>query len=118
MILCNLALELERLLPVEETEATVDACLKAVPGDFLDAERNIILENVAPVSSRVDSFEGRLLNPGHAIAAMWFLMYIGLRRGDWALIDKAVGIVLATLEYAWDREFGSINNFRKNWRSR
>jgi N-acylglucosamine 2-epimerase len=111
MILCNLALELERLLPAEEIEATVDACVKAVPGDFLDAERNIILENVAPDGGRVDSFEGRLLNPGHAIEAMWFLMDIGIRRGDRALIDRAVGVVLSTLEYAWDREYGGIYYF-------
>ncbi|MGB7538819.1 MAG: AGE family epimerase/isomerase [Anaerolineales bacterium] len=111
MILCNLTLELERLLPAQETEATIDLCVKAVPGDFLDPEKNIILENIAPDGSRVDSFEGRLLNPGHAIEAMWFLMDIGLRRGDRALIDKAVGIVLATLEYAWDREYGGIYYF-------
>jgi N-acylglucosamine 2-epimerase len=111
MILCNLALELERLLPPEETEATIDACLKAVPGDFLDPEKNIVLENVAPGGGRVDSFEGRLINPGHAIEAMWFLMDIGIRRGDRALIERAVGITLSTLEYAWDREYGGLFYF-------
>jgi len=111
MILCNLALELERLLPPEETEATIDACLKAVPGDFLDPERNIILENIAPDGGRVDSFEGRLLNPGHAIEAMWFLMDIGIRRGDRALIGKAVDLTLTTLEYAWDRDYDGLYYF-------
>ncbi len=111
MILCNLALELEPLLPPEETEAVIDECVKAVPGQFLDPEKNIILENIAPDGSRVDSFEGRLLNPGHAIEAMWFLMDIGIRRGDRALIEKAAGIVLATLEYAWDGENGGLYYF-------
>jgi len=111
MILCNLALELEHLLPPEETEATIEACVKAVPGDFLDPQRNLILENIAPDGSRVDSFEGRLLNPGHAIEAMWFLMDIGIRRGDRALIEKAVGVTLSTLEFAWDRELGGLFYF-------
>jgi N-acylglucosamine 2-epimerase len=111
MILCNLTLELEHLLPPAETEAAIDECVKSVPGDFLDAERNLILENVAPDGSRMDSFEGRLLNPGHAIEAMWFLMDIGIRRGDRALIDEAVGVVLSTLEHAWDREYGGIYYF-------
>ncbi len=111
MILCNLALELEHLLPPEETEAAIDECVKAVPGEFLDPEQNIVLENIAPDGSRVDSFEGRLLNPGHAIEAMWFLMDIGIRRGDRALIEKAAGIVLATLEYAWDRDHGGLYYF-------
>ncbi len=111
MILCNLALELERLLPPEETEATIDECVTAVPGRFLDPQRNIILENIAPDGSRVNSFEGRLLNPGHAIEAMWFLMDIGIRRGDRALIEKAVGVVLSTLEFAWDNEYGGLFYF-------
>jgi N-acylglucosamine 2-epimerase len=111
MILCNLALELEQLLRPEETEATIDKCIKAIPGDFLDPELNIILENIAPDGSRVDSFEGRLLNPGHAIEAMWFLMDIGIRRGDRALIEKAVDLTLSTLEYAWDRDYGGLYYF-------
>jgi N-acylglucosamine 2-epimerase len=111
MILCNLALELEHLLPPAETEAAVEACVKAVPGPFLDPEKNIILENIAPDGSRVDSFEGRLLNPGHAVEAMWFLMDIGIRRGDRALVEKAVGVVLSTLEYAWDRGHGGLFYF-------
>jgi N-acylglucosamine 2-epimerase len=111
MILCNLTLELEHLLPKEETEAAMNACLNAVPGDFLDPERNLILENVAPDGSRVDSFEGRLLNPGHAIEAMWFLMDIGARRGDRALIEQAAAITLSTLDFAWDREYGGVYYF-------
>jgi N-acylglucosamine 2-epimerase len=111
MILCNLTLELEPLLAPAETEAAIDACLAVVPGDFLDRDRNLILENVAPDGSRVDSFDGRLLNPGHAIEAMWFLMDIGIRRGDGGLIERAAGIVLATLEYAWDREYGGLFYF-------
>jgi N-acylglucosamine 2-epimerase len=111
MILCNLVLELEHLLPAEETETAIDACLKAVPGGFLDPERNLILENVAPDGSRVDSFEGRLLNPGHAIEAMGFLMDIGVRRGDRALIEQAVDLTLSTLEFAWDRGHGGLYYF-------
>jgi N-acylglucosamine 2-epimerase len=111
MILSNLVLEIEHLLPPAEAEARIDECLREVPGDFLDPERNLILENVAPGGGRVDSFDGRLLNPGHAIEAMGFLMDLGVRRGDRVLIDRAVGIVLATLEFAWDEKFGGLFYF-------
>ncbi len=111
MILCNLTLELEALLPRAEVEGAMDACVKAVMSDFLDAGRNQIVENIAPDGQRVDSFEGRLLNPGHAIEAMWFIMDIGQRRGDQRLIDQAVAVTLATLERSWDTEHGGIFYF-------
>jgi N-acylglucosamine 2-epimerase len=58
-----------------------------------------------------DSFEGRLLNPGHAIEGMWFMMDLAHRRGDEKLIRKAVDIALNTLEYGWDKKNGGILYF-------
>lgn len=50
----------------------------------------------------VDCFEGRLLNPGHAIEAMWFIMDLGKRLKKPEIIEKANSIMLKTLEYGWD----------------
>jgi N-acylglucosamine 2-epimerase len=111
MILCNLTLELEHLLPPAEVDATIDGCVNAVMADFLDSEHNRVVENVSPDGKFVDSFEGRLLNPGHAIEAMSFIMDIARRRNDQALIEKAVDIVLATLELGWDSEYGGVFYF-------
>jgi N-acylglucosamine 2-epimerase len=111
MILCNLALEMEPLLEPTEVEAATEACVQEVMGRFVDPERNILLENVAPDGGLVDSFEGRLLNPGHAIEAMWFIMDIAKRRDDQGLIDRAVELTLSMLEAGWDREFGGIFYF-------
>ena len=111
MILCNLTLELAHLLPPAEIEAAADACVQAVMGEFLDPVSNLVVENVAADGQRVDSFEGRLLNHGHAIEAMWFIMDIAQRRGDRTLIDKAVDVTLATLESGWDQEFGGVFYF-------
>jgi N-acylglucosamine 2-epimerase len=71
----------------------------------------MILENVTPEGHFSDSFEGRLLNPGHAIEAMWFMMDIGEQRGDQALITKAKDITLHTIEYAWDKKYGGLLYF-------
>jgi N-acylglucosamine 2-epimerase len=111
MILCNLTLELAHLLPHAEIEATADACVQAVMSEFLDPVSNLVVENIAPDGRRVDSFEGRLLNPGHAIEAMWFIMDIAQRRGDRTSIEKAVDVTLATLESGWDEEFGGVFYF-------
>jgi N-acylglucosamine 2-epimerase len=46
----------------------------------------------------VDTFEGRLLNPGHSIEAMWFLMDLSQRfEGSEATVIKAKDILLRTL---------------------
>ena len=111
MILCNLSLEIEHLLDPAVVTANIDACLHEVMNVFYDTKSGLILENVTPDGQFSDSFEGRLLNPGHAIEAMWFVMDLAEKRGDKALIQRAKDITLHTLEYAWDKEFGGILYF-------
>ena len=59
----------------------------------------------------MDCFEGRLINPGHGIEAMWFIMDIAKRRKDKTLIDKAADVVLHTLKFGWDEKYGGIFYF-------
>jgi N-acylglucosamine 2-epimerase len=111
MILCNLSLEIEHLLSKELVEDTIDNCLHEVLQVFYNQESGLILENVKPDGSFSDSFEGRLLNPGHAIEAMWFIMDLSVRLKRPELAQKAVEIMLRTIEYGWDKEFGGIFYF-------
>lgn len=111
MILCNLSLELKPLLAAAAVEATIDECIKEVMDNFYDERSGLILENILPDGSLSDSFEGRLLNPGHAIEAMWFIMDLGQQRNDQQLIEKAVNRTLEMLRYGWDKEHGGIFYF-------
>jgi N-acylglucosamine 2-epimerase len=111
MILCNLALELEHIIGTDKVNSFIPEVVHEVMEVFYHAETGLILENVYADGSFCNSFEGRLLNPGHAIEAMWFIMDLGKRNNDVALIDKACKIMLHTLEYAWDKEYGGIYYF-------
>lgn len=111
MILCNLSLEIEHLLPQQLVDETIEKVLHEVMEVFYQPDSGLILENVKPDGSFSDSFEGRLLNPGHAIEAMWFMMDLSVRMQKPELAEKAVEIVLRTLEYGWDKEFGGIYYF-------
>ncbi|SOD92131.1 AGE family epimerase/isomerase [Spirosoma fluviale] len=111
MILCNLSLEIEHLLDQTLVDQTIDECIHEVMDVFYDPDLGLIRENVTPEGKFSDSYEGRLLNPGHAIEAMWFIMDLATRRNDHALLDKAVRITLNTLEYAWDSQFGGLFYF-------
>ena len=111
MILCNLSLEIEHLLSKELVEDTIENCLHEVLEVFYNQETGLIFENVKPDGSFSDSFEGRLLNPGHSIEAMWFIMDLSVRLKRPELAQQAVEIMLRTIEYGWDKEFGGIFYF-------
>jgi len=111
MILANLSLEMAGLLPEEQLDTILDRTIQEVMTDFLDLERQLLYENVAPDGSHVDCFDGRLINPGHGIEAMWFMMDIAQRRNNTQLIDQAIDVVLNILQFGWDREYGGIYYF-------
>ena len=113
MIICNMALEIEDILEDKSVlEQTIDTCLHEVFDVFYQPELGCMLENVSSVDgSPVDCFEGREINPGHDLEALWFMMNLGVRRGDKALIEKCVEIALRVIELGWDKEFGGIYYF-------
>ncbi len=111
MILANLTLELEHLIDSHRLEETLDVCVEELFGLFLDAERDLLHENVAPDGEKLDCFDGRLINPGHGLEATWFLMDIGERRGDQDLIRRSLDVALSTLEFGWDEEHAGIFYF-------
>lgn len=111
MILANLTLEMAPLLDATQLDRVLDQTVQEVMTDFLDAKRGLLYESVAPDGAHIDCFEGRLINPGHGIEAMWFLMDIGQRRNDSALIQQAVDVVLNILDFSWDKDYGGLFYF-------
>lgn len=111
MILCNLSLELEDILGKERVDSFIPTVLHEVMDVFYRPELGLIVENVNQDGSLSDTFEGRLMNPGHAIEAMWFIMDLGKRMNDVALIEKAKNIMLKTIEHAWDKQYGGLFYF-------
>lgn len=113
MIICNMALEIEDILEDKSVlEQTIDTCLHEVFDVFYKPELGCMLENVSSVDGApVDCFEGREINPGHDLEALWFMMNLGVRRDDKTLIEKCVEISLNVIERGWDKEFGGIYYF-------
>lgn len=112
MILSNLALEIEHLLDEEFLLKMLDEVINEVMNIFLRPELGgIVVENVNTDGSLSDTFDGRLINPGHAIEAMWFMMDLGVRLDRPELIKKAVDTTIVMLEYGWDKEYGGVYYF-------
>ena len=111
MILANLSLEMDWLLADNELETVLDRTVKEIMGDFLDRDQGLMYEYVTPNGSHLDCFDGRLINPGHGIEAMWFVMDIASRRNDKDSIDLAVDTMLNILNFGWDEQYGGIYYF-------
>lgn len=111
MILSNLILVMEEFLGKEYVYDFVKLCIKDIFENFYDPDSGFIRENINADGTFSDTFEGRLINPGHGIEAMWFAMDIAEKYNDSQLAEKAAEITIEILEKAWDKEFGGIFYF-------
>lgn len=112
MILCNLALEIEHLIEPSVLNNLIEECIVTVMEEFYRPELGgIIVENINLDGSLSDTFEGREMNPGHAIEAMWFILDLSKRLNRPELAEKAVKITTTMIEYGWDKEHGGIFYF-------
>jgi len=119
MILANLSLEMDWLLADTQLEQVLAKTVSEVMGTFLDPEQGLMYEHVASDGSHVDCYEGRLINPGHGIEAMWFMMAIAQKTNqrtsqgqqDAQLIHQATEVVLNILDFAWDEQYGGLYYF-------
>jgi N-acylglucosamine 2-epimerase len=80
---------------------------------FVKPDLRAVLEMVGPAGEVYDDhFDGRLLNPGHAIEAAWFILEEANHRQDESL--KKLGCDMLDWMWArgWDHEFGGLFYFR------
>lgn len=75
------------------------------------ASEKTVYELVTPDGAPIDTLEGRLLNPGHAIEAGWFLQHWAQYFGREDLSKTAIDMVRWSYERGWDHEYGGIYYF-------
>ncbi len=109
MILANLSLEMDWLLADDQLDAVLNTTVREVMEDFLHG--GLMYEHVGPKGKLVDCYEGRLINPGHGIEAMWFMMAIAERQNNTALSNRATDVMLNILKFAWDEQYGGLFYF-------
>jgi N-acylglucosamine 2-epimerase len=78
---------------------------------FCKPDLRVVMEQVGPNGEVYDHFDGRLLNPGHAIEASWFVLREARRRGDSGLARTAIDMLDWMWERGWDREHGGLLYF-------
>lgn len=109
MIILNLINELVE--PGETTYAETEKWCVERMKLHIKPELKMVLEFVGEDGSLLDSPEGRLLNPGHAIEAGWFLLEYAMKNNDAALQKLGIDMMDWSFETGWDSEFDGILYF-------
>ena len=96
----------------ETCTAWVDRAVETIGRVFWKPELNALLETAAPDGSVIDHFDGRLLNPGHAIECAWFILHEAKARGgDGRLLRLGLDILDSMWARGWDPEHGGLLYF-------
>lgn len=90
----------------------IDHCIAEIERDFLKPDLEALMEQVGTDGRVLDHFDGRLLNPGHAIECAWFILHEGKRRKDRRLVGLGCTILDWMWRRGWDEECGGLFYFR------
>ncbi len=91
-------------------EQEIEECIRQI---LLHVHENkeTIFETVGMDGEFIDSIEGRLLNPGHAIEAGWFLHRWAAILNNKELQQTAVNMIRWSHNQGWDQEHGGLFYF-------
>lgn len=91
----------------------INKSIAEIEQDFMKPEFEAVLETVGPHGEFIDHFDGRILCPGHAIEASWFILQEAQYRGnDRQLITLGTKILDWMWQHGWDQEYGGILYYR------
>lgn len=111
MITIATAQELRDSVGLQEADAWIDRSIETIRRCHLNHDLQCVMETVGPNGEFLDHFDGRTLNPGHAIEGAWFIMLEGRIRGDRELVDTGLQMLDWSWTRGWDREHGGILYF-------
>lgn len=113
MVLLSTAQALNAAVSDPFCEDVAGLAIREIERDFLNDEFDCVLETVGPKGEFLDHFDGRLLNPGHAIEAGWFILEEARRRGgDPRLVRLGCTIIDRSWRAGWDDRYGGLFYFR------
>lgn len=111
MILLNVAQQLRETIGFEGVDDWIDRFIAEIR-TFVKPDIQCVMEQVAPDGSVIDHFDGRTLNPGHAIECAWFILHEAKHRNhDKELIELGCQMLDWMWARGWDKEYGGMLYF-------
>jgi len=111
MITINTAQELRTSIQLPEANHWIDQSIEAIRHYHVHDDVQCVFETVAIDGSRINHYDGRTLNPGHAIEGAWFIMAEGRYRNDQALIELGCKMLDWMWQRGWDQQHGGLLYF-------
>jgi N-acylglucosamine 2-epimerase len=107
------AQELRKNLNDESFTDLINGWIHEIEKYFIKPEYKAVMETVGMNGEIIDHFDGRTLNPGHAIEGAWFVLQEAKHRNnDSKLIELGTKMLDWMWEIGWDKEYGGITYFK------
>lgn len=107
------AQELRSNLDDDSYTAQITTWINEIKHYFMNEQYQAVMETVGPEGEFIDHFDGRTLNPGHALEGAWFILKEAqFRDNDPELIKLGTSMLNWMWEIGWDKEYGGIYYFR------
>lgn len=104
---------LRETIGLDGADERIDSSIAEIELNFVRPDLEVVLEQVGPDGEILDHFDGRTLNPGHAIEAAWFILHESRARGGDAHLT---GLGTRMLDWmwlrGWDRQHGGLFSLR------
>jgi len=111
MITINTAQELRKSIDLAEADDWIDRSIDMIRRYHINDDIQCVMETVGPHGEIIDHFDGRTLNPGHAIEGAWFIMAEGKHRDDAELITLGCRMLDWMWHRGWDGQYGGLLYF-------
>ena len=114
MIYLNVTSVMLRVDPENKAlyEERAQGCVDDIFEYHVHPELHCVLENVGPNGeANLDYTDGRIVNPGHDIEGVWFLLEHAKRTGNKELVGKAEEIFNWAIKAGWDEEYEGLLYF-------
>lgn len=111
MITIATAQELRDSIGLATANQWIDDGISRIRDYHVKEDIQCVMETVGEHGELIDHFDGRTLNPGHAIEGAWFIMLEGKHRRDQDLIRLGCRMLDWMWKRGWDKQFGGLLHF-------
>jgi N-acylglucosamine 2-epimerase len=112
MILLNTAQVLRETLDSSQADEWIDWSIDQIRRYHLNEQYQAVLEVSGPDGELIDHYDGRTLNPGHAIEGAWFVLHESAPRRRRPVDELGTRMLDWMWRWGWDEQFGGILYFR------
>ncbi len=108
MILLEVSHELSITTGAPEIARAADDYAARILDKHVRPELGVLVENLSWDYSVLPPPAGAIVDPGHAIESMWFVLHWARAKGNGAAIRRAVEVIRWHVEKGWDPEYGGL----------